>query len=614
MTKWALFDLEADGLNPTKIYCIAIQTEKGSFSTSSYDHMRKFFSSYDVYIGHNIQRFDIPVVERILGIKTKARLVDTLALSWYLFPTRKRHGLAEWGEEFGRKKPEIDDWYNLPIEEYIHRCEEDVQINYTLWENQLKILNQLYPDPKKFWEFLKYLEFKMDCAREQEEEQWKLDVEFCRQSLKELEDLKEEKFRTLQRVMPPVPIKKKKSKPKSCYKQDGSPSAHGEKWFKLLKEHNLPDDYDGEIEIINGYETPNPNSHTQIKDWLFSLGWEPQTFKYNKEDDGSTRAIPQLNKIGEPELCDSVQELFEKEPNLRHFEGYFVLNHRIGLLSGFLRDNRHGYLQAKIAGLTNTLRFKHAEIVNLPRSGRLYWEKIRGCLIADEGEELCGSDQSSLEDRLKQHYIYPYDPDYVDSMNKPGFDPHLDLAVLGGALTEEQSEAYKNGDKSNKKIRDTYKTTNYACQYGAGPPKLSLTCKISLPDAKKLHATYWKRNWAVKQAAEDQKVIEIDGQLWLVNPVNGFCYSLRNPKDKFSTLVQGTASYVFDVWVGFLRAAGLKLTASFHDEVVIKVKTSEKERCTEILKQALDKANDFLHLNRKLDIDIQYGHRYSQIH
>ena len=37
-----------------------------------------------------------------------------------------------------------------------------------------------------------------------------------------------------------------------------------------------------------------PNSSAQVKDWLFSLGWNPQTFKYIKEDDGSEREIPQI--------------------------------------------------------------------------------------------------------------------------------------------------------------------------------------------------------------------------------------------------------------------------------------------------------------------------------
>jgi hypothetical protein len=56
--------------------------------------------------------------------------------------------------------------------------------------------------------------------------------------------------------------------------------------------------------VLKGYDEPNPNSSPQVKDWLFSLGWVPCTFKYEKEDDGTERTIPQVRKDGE--LTDSV--------------------------------------------------------------------------------------------------------------------------------------------------------------------------------------------------------------------------------------------------------------------------------------------------------------------
>ena len=109
--KTCVFDIEANGLNPTKIWCLsaAIYSE-GEWrikSTSDYDQMRKFFLESDVLICHNLYRFDIPVVEKLLGIKVKAKLIDTLALSWYLYPDKLKHGLEEWGTHFGVPKPVI---------------------------------------------------------------------------------------------------------------------------------------------------------------------------------------------------------------------------------------------------------------------------------------------------------------------------------------------------------------------------------------------------------------------------------------------------------------------------------------------------------------------------
>ena len=97
----AVFDVEGDGLQPTKIWCLSKQEGKKLVSTTDYGKMRKFLTTADVLVGHNIARWDIPHLERLLSITITAKIVDTLALSWYLEPSRVMHGLANWGEEFG---------------------------------------------------------------------------------------------------------------------------------------------------------------------------------------------------------------------------------------------------------------------------------------------------------------------------------------------------------------------------------------------------------------------------------------------------------------------------------------------------------------------------------
>lgn len=608
--KWAVFDTEADGLVPTKFYCLSYDTGEIKKSITDYNEMRGFLKETDVIIGHNILLFDVPNLERILEVKYSGTVIDTLVLSWYLYNERDRHGIESWGEELGIPKPEITDWLNLSLEEYIFRCESDREITKRLWDKQVAYLKMLYPDPKEFWRFIDYLMKKVSVVRGQEETKWKLDTEFCESELIKLEEIEKEKIQALKAIMPPVPIITKKHRPKTLRKANGELSAHGLVWYALLKENSLRDDYDGSIDVIKGYEDPNPNSSAQIKDYLFSLGWEPRTFKYNKDG----KAIPQINKERGEGLCESVKDLFEKSPDLVVLDSLSVISHRMGLLKGFLRDQEDGFLKAKIIGLTNTLRFKHQEIVNLPKIGTNYSEGIRNSLVAsDDDHELCGSDQKSLEDRLKQHYIYPYDPEYVKEMQKDDFDPHLDLAGTAHKLSATDIEAYKKGDRTKKKTRDIFKNGNYACQYGAGPPKLVLTCGITLPEAKELHEAYWERNWAIKEVAKDQKVRTINDQLWLLNPVSKFWYPLRNMKDIFSTLVQGTASYVFDLWV-FEITEVKSLTGQFHDEIIINVRKGYRDQIKSFLQNCIDTVNKKLKLNRLLEIDVQFGNRYGEIH
>ena len=93
----------------------------------------------------------------------------------------------------------------------------------------------------------------------------------------------------------------------------------------LLCLMNLPRHHDEGVLILKGYDEPNPNSSTQVKDWLYSLGWVPCTFKYVKEDDGSERTIPQVRKDGE--LTDSVSLLVDDNPSVKVLEGLTVIQH-----------------------------------------------------------------------------------------------------------------------------------------------------------------------------------------------------------------------------------------------------------------------------------------------
>ena len=155
-----------------------------------------------------------------------------------------------------------------------------------------------------------------------------------------------------------------------------------------------------------------------------------------------------------------------------------------------------------------------------------------------------------------------------------------------------QKEEKSGEDKSIKPVRDIFKNGNYACQYGAGPARLALTADIPLRKAEQVWETYWKKNWAIKKVAEEQIVKTVNGQMWLYNPISHLWYSLRYEKDRFSTLIQGTASYVFDEWVKLFRLKRPQLTAQFHDEVVLQVKKGNREKATALLKNAIEELNN----------------------
>ena len=567
----------------------------------------------ETLVGHNIVRYDIPVVEKLLGIKVKAKLVDTLALSWYLNHDRPRHGLEGYGEDYGIPKPQIKDWNNLTPEEYAHRCNEDVKINARLYKDLSNQLEWLYPDQMERESFVQYLSFKMDCAREQEALGWKLDVEKAQSHYDELQSLREEKIEQLAEAMPKNKIYKKVEKPSRMTKADGSLTVYGERWHALLRAGGHPSTTVGPIQVLDKEERANPNSNNQVKEWLQALGWQPATFKYHRNPDGSERTVEQVRDGSE--LCESVKLLIDKNPSVGILDGLSVINHRLGVFKGFLDCHKDGWLKAEIAGFTNTLRFKHYKpLVNLPGVDKPWGKEIRGCLTAPEGYTLCGADMTSLEDTTKRHYMQPIDPDYVAEMSREGFDPHLDLAKHAGAITQADIDKHNLGEISLKALRKNYKVVNYSATYGVGATKLSRTTGLSVKESKKLLDAFWDRNHAITKLVNNMYPREKNGKKWLKNPVSGYYHSLRSDKDKFSTLNQSTGVFCFDNWVALCRRNGVQTIGQFHDEIIALVADGQQEQTKQLMEKAIATLNDKLKLNVPLGVDAQFGTNYAEIH
>src|SRR5690606_14576298 len=116
-----------------------------------------------------------------------------------------------------------------------------------------------------------------------------------------------------------------KSRPAKPFKKDGSYSTTGARWFALVRK-TFPEFSDEEVIEYNGTidverpeweEEGNPNSSIQVKEWLYSLGWKPETFKYLRDKEtGDVRSIPQVNLEHGGGICPSIHKLYSVEPSL----------------------------------------------------------------------------------------------------------------------------------------------------------------------------------------------------------------------------------------------------------------------------------------------------------
>lgn len=636
-------DIEADNLleDVTKIHCLSYSPvhELNVTTLTDYEDIKRFVADeLKTVIWHNGICYDAPTIEKILGVRVTARQVDTLGISYYIHSSdgRVKHGLESYGEDFGVPKPKIDDWENQTLEDYVHRCQEDVKINWRLWKEQQEYLKELYEnDNSEVLRLIDYIAFKYDCLKEQNENRIPVDVDLVATEIVRLSELVEEKRSSLLKVMPEVVKYRTITKPKKMYKADGELSSIGNKWLTHLQENGFDSSFEGDsIEIVDYKEEGNPDSISQIKDWLYSLGWEPKHFKFDRnKKTGEVRQIPQItSEHDKTEICESIVELAEQVPEVQELAGYSTVKHRLTIFKAFVRDMDKDFrLVGDAMGWTNTFRLKHRVLVNLPKHTAPYAENIRACLIAEEDGYMVGRDLKGIEDATKQHYIYPFDPEYVKEMQSGDYDAHTSVAVAAGLMTVEEEVLFKKIDgvedksvfseeeikeyKRLKLVRQDSKVVNFSAIYSVGVKTLARNMKKSEKEAKKVLDAYWVKNKSVRQFVATLEVKTVRGQMWLKQPVSKFWYSLRYDKDKFSTANQSTAVYVFDMWVKHQRSLGLKISFQSHDESLGLHKfTESKESVKENILEAMRLTNEELQLNVQIGCSIDFGYNYRDCH
>lgn len=179
-----VFDIETSDIpdlvkNVEQIFCIALKVDDEPtkcftyknvpYSDGSLEEAYEILSKADLLIGHNITKFDIPVIEKFLGTLPE-NIVDTLidaklcyskdqleALDRHFSLVPKNlvgsYSLKAFGERLGNKKTEYEDFSSLS-KEMVEYCKQDVEVTKTLYEHLLERLN--YPS-----EFVRNVEYKV---------------------------------------------------------------------------------------------------------------------------------------------------------------------------------------------------------------------------------------------------------------------------------------------------------------------------------------------------------------------------------------------------------------------------------------------------------------------
>lgn len=131
LNKVFVVDIETKGLLPQlkssedfHVLSVGWKDAEGKWkikSTNKEENIKKIFENPDnVIVGHFFIGYDIRALKIMFPkINYRAKIIDTLALSHYLYDDRLKHSLEEWGLEFGYEKVKIatEEWVGISLEE-----------------------------------------------------------------------------------------------------------------------------------------------------------------------------------------------------------------------------------------------------------------------------------------------------------------------------------------------------------------------------------------------------------------------------------------------------------------------------------------------------------------
>ena len=575
--KQIVFDIEANGLTPDKVWCIvACDIQSGEFTTWSGDDLHCFkdwIKEQDELevIGHNIIGYDIPVLEQLLDVDfSKCKVTDTLVLSRLAEPSRQGgHSLENWGQLLNQPKGEHSDWDNFS-QDMVEYCRQDVRVNELVY-------HKLLLDLTGFGNQSIVLEGEVQrIISKQIKNGWVLDQE---KSFILLAELKEKKYELEDKVhqnFKPLPTFIKEVTPK--VKKDGSYSVVGlkflgEQWTTAVAPFSRLD-----------YPEFNLGSRQQIGRYLQYFGWKPETF----------------TEKGQPIVDEGVLNKVKGIPEAELIGEYLMVQKRIAQIQSWLdavQDNGrvHGYVNANGA-VTGRMTHSKPNVAQVPAGNAPYGKQCREVWTVPTGYRLVGMDASGLELRMLAHYMN--DKDYTNEILNG--DIHTANQLASGVETRNQA-----------------KTFIYAFLYGAGDAKIGSIIGGSARDGKRLKEQFLRNTPALRTLRE--RVGVASGRGYVLG-LDGRRVAVRSEHAALNTLLQSAGAIVMKKALCLLdeyaqlHKIDYKFIGNIHDEIQTEVAEKDAERFGWLATACIEAAGKHYNLNCPLAGEYQVGGDWSETH
>ena len=570
-----MFDIETNGLAPTKVWCIVTKDiDTGSVVTyveGQWSQFNKAIAQAQEVIGHNIIGYDIPACKRILKTDfSTVKITDTLVMSRLANPQREAHSLGHWGEKLGYPKGDYSDWTQY-TPDMLTYCKQDVTVNHEVYKALLKELDEFSSDS------LELEHGVQSIIQEQVRNGWLLNQPKARDLVAELQEKSYELEEVVQQVFLPLPTYIKEIVPK--FKKDGSTSIVG---LKFLGERW--EEVGGPFSRID-WPVFNLASRQQIGRYLKHFGWKPKTF----------------TETGHPIVSEDVLKNVKGIPEADLIASYLLVGKRIAQVRSWLEATDdttgrvHGYVNTNGA-VTGRMTHSKPNLAQVPSSSSLYGPECRACWIVNSGYKLCGIDASGLELRMLAHYMN--DSAYTDTILNG--DIHTANMLAAGLETRSQS-----------------KTFIYAYLYGAGDEKIGSIAGGGRAQGKRLKDSFLRATPALATLKDNVAVSAGKGY---VTGLDGRKVFIRSEHAALNSLLQSAGALIMKQALIILdKYAKLwkldyRFVGNVHDEFQVEVREDQAHRFGGLAASCIEAAGIHFKLRCPLAGEFNVGDSWAETH
>jgi len=573
-----VFDIECDGLKPTKIHCIVAKEVNGpvyKFPPHKLNEGVELLKSAETLIGHNILSYDLPVLKKLMDVDLMDKNIeDTLVMSRLFNPIRENgHSLKTWGYrvKFVKQEQPLD--FNEYTPQMMEYCANDVRLNEIVYLALLK-------EGDGFSEESIDLEHKVaKIMAQQESNGFKFDEQQATMLLAQLKTKMYEVTDEVQRTFKPRMVDVKLVTPK--LKKDGELSKSGlttEEYDKLIASGDYKPFMRQELQEFN------LGSRKQIGEYLIDFGWEPKRFTPTGQPIVDEGTLKKITHIHEAKL---IADFLLYQKRIAQVQSWLDALEEDGRVHGSVIPN---------GTITGRMSHSHPNMAQVPAVYSPFGKECRACWTVDEGNVLLGVDASGLELRMLAHYMN--DEEYINEV------------VNGDIHTTNQNLA-------GLESRDTAKTFIYALVYGAGDEKIGSVVGGNRKQGRELKQRFLTNLPSLKTLKDK---VQQAARRGFLKGLDGRKIYIRSEHAALNSLLQGGGAIVMKKGLAILAnrlqlsSTPYKFVANIHDEWQIEVSECRANKVGQLAVQSIIDAGKHFNMRCPLDGEYKIGGDWSETH